>query len=390
MSGGVVAGIVGGVLVYLGALFFFIRWAVRLSQKRMEQQSSALLAGLEGATQVGETKRAKLYAGAETEYEVGGRRVIVATHHQNRSYVRSALRIAGGPYPHVTVFPETGFERLGKAIGLNREVQTGDKAFDDLAYLDTLDTDENVRRAFEPAGVRGAVADLLALGYRVQLTAAGVEAFQLVRTHEKLDGTRAREAVELLGRLADALPPFSGMHLQPVRQPKQVAVSLLLVFSWIVGFAVLGFADSAVDHTVDAGTKALVFVAGGGFIWALYVAGIVAALRGRSYAMRLVSIGAVLGLIGIPAGGGGLLLYLNQSLDPSPPTEHVVTILEHKNYKKGRCRLVVPSWSGGESLRLFVRHSSDQELKAGTPVTVRSHPGRFGWEWIERIKPDGS
>lgn len=389
MNAGVVAAIVGAVLLYCGGLFFFIRWAVRLSKKRLERQSAALVAGLEGATRVGETTPATLYGGAETEYEVAGRRVHVSTQPQGKHYVKSSLRIAGGPFPSVTVFPESGFERFGKAIGLSREVQTGDKPFDDLAYLDTIDTEDTVRRAFESGGVRGAVTDLLSLGYHVKLGPSGVEAFVLVRNHGQVDGSKAKQAVEQLARLADALPPFSATQLEPVRQAKQVALGLLLVFSWVIGFAMLGFASSQVDRTVDPGTKVLAFVVGGGLSWALYVFLLVAGLRGRSYAMRTVTLGAVLGLLGIPAGGGALLLYLNQSLDPSAPTERVVSILEHKNLKKGRCRLTV-TWEGEPRQHLYVSHSSDQELTAGTTAIVRFHPGRFGWAWHEKIRPDGS
>ncbi len=392
MDGRAVAAIVGGVAVY--ALFFvlIIRWSLKWARKRMAEKNDAIVAGLGDAKPVGDTKRAALYSGTETEYDVGGRRVVLSTYYQNRSWVRTALRIAAGPFPNVTVFPENGFERLGKAIGLNREVQTGDKAFDDLAYLDTVDTDENVRRAFEPAGVRGAVAELLSLGYRVQLGAEGVEAFQMVRAGESIDGSKARLTVEQLGRLVDALPTFGGSHLAPSRKARHAVLGVSLVLVSMLGIVVLGMTDSSVDRTLDEGLKMSVFVLGGGLVWALFVGALVAAVRGRSYAMRLVTIGAVFGVLGIPAGAGSLLLWLNQELDRSADIEHVAEILDHKLLKKGRCRLTVPDWHEGAAgkLKLYVSHKSDQELKAGTTVVVRSHPGRFGWEWYEKLRPDGS
>lgn len=390
MEGGVIVGVVVGVVAYAAFLTAVIVLATRWSRKLLQAKSDALLRGLPLAKQIGERQKPKLYRGAETEYEIDGRRVVLNTYYQNRSWVRASLRIDGGPYPSLTVFPEGGLERFGKAIGLNREVQTGDQAFDELAYLDTWDSDENVRRVTDSAAVRGAMSELLMLGFKVQLWQKGVEAFQLVRAREPLDGTKAGPAVQALGRLADALPSFSGLQLAPARTPGQVAFGLMLVLSWLAGMLLAGALERSIARTLVAGTVALVFILGGGLVWALYVAVLVAMVRGRSYAMRTVLIGGVLAVLGVPVGGGALLLWLNQSLDSSAVVAHPLTVLEHRKLKKGNgCRLTVQGFQGEPTQQLRVWHSGgDEELAVGSPVTVRSHRGAFGWEWIEPVTAD--
>lgn len=380
-----------GVVAYAAFLAALIWLSVKWSGQNLKKRTAALLEGLPAAKQVGETKKPTMYRGAETEYDVGGRRVIVSTYYQNRSFIRAALRVPGGPYPWVTVFPEGRVERLGKALGLNREVQSGDKEFDDLAYLDTIDTEQNVQRLVEPAAVRAAMSELLKLGFKVQTSDEGVEAFQLVAARDKLDASKATEAIAALGRLADALPTFAGVSLQPSRSGRRLGLGLTLVFAWILGFLALALTSDAVNRTIDGGWSVLIFLFGGGFAWLLYVVALVVGVRGKSYAMRTVLVGGFVGILGIPAGGGGFVHWLNQKLDASAGTERPRVVLQHKRLKRD-CRLVVDSWhQSGEQLRLFFKHEGgDEELKAGSLVTVRTHPGAFGFEWIEPIRSDGS
>ncbi len=376
-----------GVVAYAGFLAAVIWLSVKWSAQNIKKRTAALLEGLPAAKQIGETKKPTLYRGAETEYDVGGRRVIISTYYQNRSFIRASLRVPGGPYPFVTVFPEGRVERLGKALGLNREVQSGDKEFDDLAYLDTVDTEQNVQRLVESAAVRAAMSDLLKLGFKVQTSDEGVEAFQLLSAREKLDASRAAEAIAVLGRLADTLPTFAGVSLQPSRSGRRLGLGLTLVFSWILGFIALALTSDAVSRTVDAGESVLVFLFGGGLAWLLYVIALVVGVRGKSYAMRTVLVGGFVGMLGIPGGGGGLVHWLNQKLDESAATERPRVVLQHKRLKND-CRLIVESWHpGGEQLRLFFKHDrGDEQPQAGSLVTVRTHPGAFGLEWIEPIR----
>jgi hypothetical protein len=388
-KGGAVVGIVLGVLVYLAFIGAMITLSVRWSRRLLKRKSDALLTGMSGAKQLGAPAASGLYTGAETEYEVNGQRVWVNARYVSRSFVRATLRIAGGPYPFLVVFPEGKVERFGKAIGLNREVQTGDKEFDDLAYLDTIDTDENVTRVVESAAVRGAISDLLRLGYKVQLSSRGVEAFQVVYVLDPVDGGRSADAVAALGRLAAALPTFSAEQLAVYRPARRVVFAVALMLSWFIGILIAGLSERQIARTLDEGLVGAVFVLGGGLVWCAYVLGLVLLLRGRTYAMRTLLISAGIAIIGVPMGGGALILLANQLLDKSSPSVHELIVLEHKRTRKSGCRLTVPGWNGADPVTLVMHHKGgDEVLPKGSAVTVRSHPGAFGWEWVEPIAAD--
>ncbi len=385
-----VAGIAFGVLAYAVFLGFIIYFSSRWTKRNLKKKADALVEGLgPSATQTGKTGEPTIYGGAETEYDVGGRRVLVNTYFQNRSWVRATLRIAAGPFPWLVVYPEGKVDRFGKAIGLNHEVQSGDRAFDELAYLDTSDTAENIQRVVSPPEVRAAMTQLLGLGYKVQLSVKGVEAFQLVYGLDKVDGSKAVPAVEALGRLADALPPFALAELKVPRPARQTAFGIGLATSWALGFLVLGLCNGAIDTTLNRGLIALVMALGGGLVWLLYVAGLIALVRGRSYAFRIVLFGGLFALLGIPAGGGAALLRLNQALDGSAAVAHTVTVLKHTQLDDA-CRLTVPGWDGRGDQRLTVHHKDKEQLKPGMTAVVRLHPGAFGWEWYDPINPDGT
>jgi hypothetical protein len=384
---GLVFGIVGGVIVYLAFLGTVIYFSVRWSRRILERKSEALRAGLapSGAKALGTVTQGGLYRGTEVEYELGGRRVLVSSYYVSRSSIRANLRVPGGRYPWLIIFPEGMVDRVGKALGLNREVQTGDKAFDELAYLDTVDSDENVSKLMAPAGVRGAVTDLLNLGYKVQFSTRGVEAFQVVYAMKQIDGTHAAKAVEALGRLAEVAPTFPNVALVEARSAKRVIFGIAFVLSWLIGPGIAGFLTSRIDATLDSGGQAFAFLVGGGACWAVYVVGLSLVMRGRSYAFRVVLLGGIITMFSVPFGGGALILALNQLLDPSAATQHDVIVVDRHSYK-GNHTLTVPTWKGGAGmLKIHVPRATYDTLKIGDQIVVQAHPGAFGWEWLERI-----
>ncbi len=100
--------------------------------------------------------------------------------------------------------PETSLAE-SKMQGVERDVQTGDKRFDDAVYVDTTTDDAVVSRLLEPAEVRDAVRELLALGAVLTLddaegnVIAGVgdlDAYELASPYAE----RAIEAMLLLAR----------------------------------------------------------------------------------------------------------------------------------------------------------------------------------------------
>jgi len=379
-------GMVGGIAAYgvfLGLLIrFALRWSRRILDRKGDALGEALVAA--GGRKLGDGVQGGLYTGTERIFEVGGRRVYTNAYYVSRSSVRVNLRVETPPLPYVVIFPEKAVDRFGKAIGLNREVQTGDKAFDDAAYVDSYEAEPLVARLLTPPEVRAAAQELLSLGYKVQCSGRGLEAFQVVYGMNKVDGSTAPAAVAALGRLAAALPGFADGEFKPRTTVRSYRLAAVLVGAWVGGFFVAGLSAAFVDRTLDPSAAFSAFVVGGGICWALYVAGLAAALRGKSSAMRTLLVGAFLGVIAVPLGSGAALLWLNQSLDAAPATDRVEQVRGRHRYQSD-CTLTVDSWrTPGASEHVPVPRADYDRLAIGDFVELRVHPGRFGWSWIEK------
>jgi hypothetical protein len=292
------------------------------------------------------------------------------------------------PYPAITVIPKGKVDRFGKAIGLNREVQTGDGVFDDAAYVDTVEEDAPVQRVFESAAVRDGIRELLSLGYKVQLSSRGLSAFQLLPHGTPPDVSRVNEASGLLGRIAGALPAldpatFKGTLSLPYA--RVLAFALLWIPLLVLAGLLAGLMGSPGARTLSMGHKGLVLGLCALTAWVVYVAILALRLRGRSYAFRVLLFAAGFGLFGIPTCGVLVALSLNQALDRSEAVTHLVTVIGTSKYKS-QCRIVVASWadpSREERLPVSCKHLA--KLAKGYLVQVKSHEGALGMPWIEPI-----
>jgi hypothetical protein len=382
---------VGGYLVVLGLIIFAaLRFARRRRTARDQAMAQAMAAT--GAQQVGTpvvTGSGYSYYGITArEYELGGRRVVASNYAVSRYYYRFNLAVATPPMPAITVIPEGKVDRFGKAIGLNREVQTGDPAFDDAAYVDTVEEDAPVHRVFESEAVRAGIRELLSLGYKVQLSSRGLAAFQLLPHGTVPDLSRVSEAVALLGQIAGALPaldPASFKGTIPLRYARFLAFALLWIPLLVLAGLLEGMMGSPGERTLSMGHKGLVLGLCALTAWVVYVALVALRLRGRSYAFRVLLFTAGFGLFGIPTCGVILALALNQALDGSPGEAHAATVVGTSKYK-GRCRITVASWfdpTREERLPVSCKHLAG--LAKGSLVQVKSHEGALGMPWVEPI-----
>lgn len=381
-----------GMAVYLavlvGIVLFSRRWAQRRRQARDEALSQGLTAA--GGKLVSSAPPRGYYGGAEFVFELGSQRVHAQSYPVSRYYYRTNVRVETPSLPAITVIPEGKVERFGKAIGLNREVQTGDPSFDDVAYVDTIEEEAVVKQVLDSAAVRDGIRRILELGYKVQLSTRGLEAFHLFPHGTPPDVSRIGEVAALLGQIAGALPRVEPGSFRG--QDSWVrARAMLFVFLWIpllvAAGAVEGVFHSPGARTLNIGHKGIILGAFALTAWVVYVVLIAMSLRGRSYALRALVISAAFGLLGIPTCGVMGSLVLNQALDGSPAEDHAVTILATSLYK-GECRVTVTSWVEGDSQERFpVSCKEHLRLHRGGSLTVRSHAGALGMPWVEPIHP---
>lgn len=384
-KGAIIGAVIGGVLAYAGfiggIIYLSLRWSRRILERKAEAFASALVAAGARFVQFGESKG--LYAGREAEYELNGLRVFVNAYYVSRSWVRLNLRLASGVYPWVTLYPEGAFDRLGKSLSLNREVQLGDEAFDASVYIHSTEkSDERVRDLFASEALRAAVRELLAGGYRVQFSSKGVEAYQTQYALNTVGETGAVHALELLARIASEAPRFEASTLTPEPSPANRRAFAVAIASVVFGLALGAGMGMGNDHLLnpDDGGRAIAFAS---LLWLPFVIALVPLVRGRSNSLALLIMWAFIGLAVFPFGVGTSLLVLNKQLDAAPVEEHVVSILRMHQRQSD---LHTTTWREGRTEeRLVVKRAFFQTLHEGDRVVVRTHPGRFGWPWIEPV-----
>jgi len=378
-------------LAYVAFVGLIVYLVVRWRRRQMAERAARLAQELQerGARHVGSGLPGGFFRGTEQEFDLGGNRVFTNVYSVNRYYYRVNLRVDAGALPWITLYPEGAAQRFGKAIGLNREVQTGDQPFDDAAYVDTIEEDEPVRRVLSDAAVREGALDLLRRGYKVSFSEKGLEAFRLYPHGTDPDLAGFDEVAATLARMRAALP-----HLE--REAFRGKISfltgkvLVVLLGWIpfilAGGALEAIMDSPGSRTLDAGGKGTIVLLAAVTAWLLYVAALVIRLRGRSYALPVVGVMSFFGLLGIPLCGVIGVLSLNQALDKSAGEERVATVLRTSKYK-GDCRVRVGSWmTPGAEESFTIKCALRDAFPKGAALHLREHPGALGMPWIEPIR----
>lgn len=304
-------GIAIGIAGYLGLIGLIAAWAVRRSRRKRDERvdgvAAAVAAG--GGKRVGES-RVSRFAGKSVECEAGGKRMWIEAYPVSRSYLRINYRLPlDTPLPHIRVRRERGLDRFGKKIHFNREVQTGDAEFDATAYIDSRDRDDDVLAVLGHADTRTTVRELLSLGYTIEFSARGIEAYQIVHDLRPTDTETSARAAALLARLARHMPSFHASQLVPQRDwTRRQAQGVGMATAFLAVFFVGGVAAmKARVTTIEPGAQLMAFGIGAAVYFLLMVA-LAMRLRGRSDALGNFILAALFGAIAVPFGIGALLL----------------------------------------------------------------------------------
>jgi hypothetical protein len=305
---------------------------------------------------------------------------------------RLRFRAETGPLPELAVSSETGFERFGKRLGLSREVQTGDEAFDRQAYIDTALPEAAVHEIAGRAGFRRGVLSLLESGFAVELGAEGLSATRDSEILQDLDPDRVRPALQAAA-LAVAelknLDPRWLAHRSP-RWPMVVSVTALLA----AATGLYAFTTAATGTRIPLGSE----LQNLGLLWGLgacvvAVPVLVLLLRGRSDAFQhLIASGLGL-LFALPLWAGTGAVIVNAGFDDSPPVVRKTSVVTKEEQKaRGVIRRVhayyirVQSWSAQPVPRLEITKSLYTPLQRGAPVEVVTRRGFLGREWVEEVR----
>lgn len=369
-----------GFLIVFGVVIFVIVKAVR-RQAGSAGRLSTLAAEL-GVALTGKTLRVERSGVAlELTWTPGGR---------NRPSTLAARVAGAAAAPPVILRRETGFDRLGKRLGISREFVTGDLDFDRELYLES-DADEMVllQLSGNPA-LRDAARALICLhGYgRLEFSPQGLAAVASPPLPAQFTAAGFEPAAAALATVARALPGFAPQQLR-VPAPWLTIAAM----AGVIAFDALGVAVMAVSWAqwpLLDGWPSGVGALAGLLAVPFQILALIPFLRGRATSFRNFAIAAGISLIGLPLLGAGLVVGANGALDRSAPTVHATTVTRtyttrHKNSTS--YHVEVRSWRAGETTHTFdVGYGFYAGVESKSPVTVTTRAGRFGWEWLVGLK----
>jgi hypothetical protein len=364
---------------YLGLMWILVKWM----RSRLLGRAKAAIPELEkaGAKVLGIHPSGGFRRPAEIEFEHDGLKARYQVTQYGRDFILQSIRLDSAPLPGILIRAESGVDRLGKWMGLNREVQIGDAAFDAAAYIDSAASDAVVRRALESTDVRARILELLGHGYRLDMSSNGLGASRIRSYYAPFEAPELPALLGVLESIQAALPRFESSDAMPA--PKQTPWMLIAAGAGIglavVSFQLLRFAHPPMDD-LDS-MKAL----GLGLpVWAIALAGVWAARRGKPNSIRELFLASILLFFALPPLVGGTLFAVNAGMDSGPVTTHTVQIAslarrDHEVYFPGwrpdRARDKV-----GTSWEVF------RTLQKGDTIAIDTRPGALGWTWVPEVR----
>ena len=288
---------------------------------------------------------------------------------------------------------ETKHDRIGKALLVNQEAQTGDPAFDHKVYVETDAPDSLVDRLLGDAEVRAHVLRWLDAGWtNVRFYDPGVTV-ALVATPagpQKMTAASVREVLPHLGEVSAKAPRVEHVSL---RRPPWTRHAWVIVGSVVL--LVAGFVAALIAAQAWPTFESRPYLVCGtvGFLaWVAAIPLVGMMVRGRSDSWRTMCISLVMLGGGLPATGIGVGIGANGALDESPAEHKRLQVLElWKNSGKSTSYHVrLKHWDAWEEpVSLTIPYEAYQQLRVSGGgsgfALVTTRQGALGWPWWEQV-----
>jgi hypothetical protein len=302
-----------------------------------------------------------------------------------------------------TLTPEDALDRFAKAIGLTKECQTGDPAFDTAIYV--CSDDPVLHRMLQTD--RGFRDDILKLVTDCPALFGKLKSIEVHRGRLWIEATPNHkdrdEAADASHRVVPLLKNLAARLVRPQaepsvsRDPFPFRAACILAVS--TGLAINGGLDwvrivRSSPFMLEPNLPAL---------WALPVGLAVVALlmivalawMGQSARTHLVLIELILvGTIGATLTAYAEIRDFNMDLDHAAPTiipasvERLYTTVTHrKGGTKTHCHLELRGWPTPTTLATReIDCGLYRRLELGQQIGVEQHPGALGWPWVSAFR----
>lgn len=282
---------------------------------------------------------------------------------------------------------ETGSDRWGKRLRINRELQTGDSSFDDLVYVESDASDDDLRRILAAAEVRQGVLACLSWFTDLTLERDGyLSVHKAGLQHGELSEEYFAWVADTLARMAAALPLMSPAPTRTRGAWKRGLVIATIVASIVAFLAVI--VPVSVWETTGKELQRVAFV-GSVVTWLAFAAFSFLALRARSTGFRDIILTLGFSLFGVPCAWVTTLYCVNCGLDFAAPSAHETEVLERwaNRGKSTSYHVKLRPWRPGpRTLGARVSFAQYGAMPKGSVVVVTTKPGRLGFEWLQGIR----
>ena len=365
-----------------GLLFWAaLRWARSRLLMRARLAAGALTAA--GARVTDVRPSPSFGRPAEVDFELDGKRARFDVRRYGRDYVLCSVRVESPPLPAILARAEGAADRMGKALGLTREVQVGDPDFDSAAYIVAAAPDEVVRAMFRSPEARRFTREVFALGYRVDMSSHGLRATRFQSGLAPFDGAPVPAVMRALEGLLAALPPVDPATLTTPRiRPYSLPALGALVGS---GFAFAGLLTvNGLVHAPLYDTDSLRALGLGLIGWLAAMVVVVRLMRERvQHMIELFLIAAAL-FVGVPSLVAVGLFAANSGLDRGAAVTHRATIVQRM--RRDSEVFVVPWDADRLRQKVGLPRALWREVQPGDAIEVDVHPGAFGWPWMSGVR----
>lgn len=298
------------------------------------------------------------------------------------------LSVDGVSNGEFTVVRETGIDHFFKRIGINKEVQTGDRSFDARYYI-LSEHPEFASCCFASPENRAAAAAVLAEGF-TQVRHDG-KIVQAVWTNFRRPDKTAPETIhrvlDLLIALCKNLPADFPHMMRGVKKERKFERRAFLALPWVVGAAglVLSVWGNEAYRRLDPwplflGSLRITVPLVAVFLWIA-----AQALKGRASSHRDLTVVFWSSVFAFGFAVNGAVTVLNGSQDASETSTYTVPIVgkyvrSSKNSKTHYFTL--RSWREGRFTENIVvpRDLYHSVQPQGAVVRVRTRPGAFRYE----------
>ena len=289
--------------------------------------------------------------------------------------------------PKLVLRQEVARDLNGKALGLNREVQTGDPTFDGRVYIEASASDRAVLQTLESPGVRHGVVELLARGAaQVEIGPDSVGA----KFSRQIDGDAEIDPDVILSVLDAFATVLESLPTATLEIPKGdassgcaflVVVVILLPIAAVVAY-ILTWAFR--DSTGIVGYEP--FILGAGFGAVLAVTGtalsfVITRLRPSAVGYRVFIARVVWCFFVFLPAGTPILMLVDLLTAPRAPAQVIDTTLVDYTVSKGEWELEVASWNRPGQTEVF-EVGEYPGVSSGGRLRLTVRKGGLGFQWV--------